>query len=408
MPDTMLSRRRFLALAAALAGVATCGAAAPRALEAAAAPAAGRVAYPTAEQVASFSFMCDAYRARMDAGEHPFPVLGSSELNPRVSGWAHPARLLSGAVYSVDAWMVGRADASSIWHAVELAALASELGIRRAALFVSMQWFMCYRKPARSLPGVYSADAYRALQRSADISEGLKARVADRLSAYGLVDLGGSPLTALTAEVDAAVGSAVEVTRLDAMLAGVGQPRLAAETSSRSGAAAAGATAPHAGDHPRLADGSPDWATIVARAAAEAIECSRGNAEGYYDSWYQKKYQKWIAGATSTWQVDDGAYWSAQELDDFKMALEAAREAGVELLVVIQPVRGTAYDQTIYTADVRAGYYDLVRTACAEAGVQTADFSGHEYERTFLYDYSHPSALGAAEYSHALYDFFAC
>ena len=86
--------------------------------------------------------------------------------------------------------------------------------------------------------------------------------------------------------------------------------------------------------------------------------------------------------------------------------LEVCRATGVEPLVVIQPVKGAVYDQTAYTRDVRARYYDMVRSACARAGVRTADFSDCEYDPLFLRDYSHPSDYGAALDSQALYGFW--
>ena len=77
----------------------------------------------------------------------------------------------------------------------------------------------------------------------------------------------------------------------------------------------------------------------------------------------------------------------------------------MEPLVLIQPVKGALYDRTVYTRQVRAGYYDAIRSSCERAGVAVADFSDREYDPLFLREYSHPSALGAAWYSRAIYDF---
>ena len=160
-------------------------------------------------------------------------------------------------------------------------------------------------------------------------------------------------------------------------------------------------------DHPLLADGSPDWDAILARANKLAAERSAGNADGYDDAWYRAKYARWIQGAQEQWSVPaSGAYFSKRELEEFKMALQVCQEAGVDPLVVLQPAKGIAYDQTIYTREVRSSYYELIRSTCAEHGVEVADFSGREYDPTFFFDYSHPSAEGAARYSRALYTFF--
>ena len=46
-----------------------------------------------------------------------------------------------------------------------------------------------------------------------------------------------------------------------------------------------------------------------------------------------------------------------------------------------------------------------VQRACEQAGVPVADFSSHEYDTYFLREYSHPSDLGGAYYSKAIYTY---
>ena len=394
-----LSRRRFIAVCAALVGTVAAGSLGSWHLrQEVASGVSASVAYPSAGQLSNFAFMRDAFSARKAKGEHPYLVFGSSELNPRHGGWPHPARLLSGGAYDVDTMMVGRAGATSIWHAVEMGALATTLGVRRIAFFVSMQWFMCYRDPRKSLPALFSEGAYRAFSDSHEFSDELKRRVTKRMAVYG-VDCrgGGSPLGALVSNVDDAAKAYTDGLRVDLKL--IGKAKLADEQPPELVRGDA--------DHPLLADGSPDWDAILARANKLAAERSAGNADGYDDAWYRAKYARWIQGAQEQWSVPaSGAYFSKRELEEFKMALQVCQEAGVDPLVVLQPAKGIAYDQTIYTREVRSSYYELIRSTCAEHGVEVADFSGREYDPTFFFDYSHPSAEGAARYSRALYTFF--
>lgn len=165
-----------------------------------------------------------------------------------------------------------------------------------------------------------------------------------------------------------------------------------------------GAGAP--GAHGSSTDSAPDWQALIAEGRACAERASQGNEYGFYDSWYRSSYRGWLAGAQKNWEVADGEYWSAEELEDFELMLEVCRQTGVEPLVVIQPVKGAAYDQTAYTRDVRADYYDMIRTACSRAGARVADFSDKEYDPLFLRDYSHPSAYGSACYSQAMWEFW--
>ena len=341
-----------------------------------------RSEYPGYDEVASWEFMSGEYDALAEADASPELVLGSSELKP------------------------GPAGVNDLWQAIELGALAPRLpeGSRRAVVFVSMQWFMCYRDPQSSFPGVFSQGAYDAFMANASIPDGIKRRVAERAEEYGAHVSGGSdacPLARATSAVDRAARERVDDLRLAWRLranGGAGAP-------GEDGAAADG-SGPGPDDLPETASGEPDWEGIVAAARERAVEASSSNDLGLYDAWYEKKYDAWLSGAQSGWKIGEEGYFSEQELEDFELMLEVCRATGVEPLVVIQPVKGAVYDQTAYTRDVRARYYDMVRSACARAGVRTADFSDREYDPLFLRDYSHPSDYGAALYSQALYGFW--
>ncbi len=259
----------------------------------------------------------------------------------------------------------------------------------------------------------------------------------------------------------------------------------------RGSGVAGDATAPR----PPRATGGPDWDAVFTQADRAARAQATGNDLGMSDAWYGKHFKTWLEGANKSWKVRGDEYFSSQEFEDFKMGLDVCRDAwygkhfktwlegankswkvrgdeyfssqefedfkmvldvcretgvepliviqpvkgaaydqtvytcevrqqyyrmvrdaaadagfqvadlGVEPLIVIQPVKGAAYDQTVYTCEVRQQYYRMVRDAAADAGFQVADFSGHEYDRYFLRDYSHPSELGSAYYSKAIYTF---
>lgn len=98
---------------------------------------------------------------------------------------------------------------------------------------------------------------------------------------------------------------------------------------------------------------------------------------------------------------------SAEELEDFKLVLSVCREEGVEACVLIQPVNGFVYDETVYGREVRQRFYQMIRDACDEAGVAYADLSSHEYDDLFFRDDNHPSSVGALYYSRAIWTFLA-
>lgn len=153
-----------------------------------------RSEYPGYDEVASWEFMSGEYDALAEAGASPELVLGSSELKPGPAGPAHPAAMFSDGRFGATSVIAGRAGVNDLWQAIELGALAPHLpeGSRRAVVFVSMQWFMCYRDPQSSFPGVFSQGAYDAFMANGSIPDGVKRRVAARAEEYGALGSGGS------------------------------------------------------------------------------------------------------------------------------------------------------------------------------------------------------------------------
>lgn len=376
-----------------------------------------RSAYPGYDEVASWNFMAGQYRSLRDAGKNPRLVFGSSELKSKTAGAAHPGRLFADGRYGETSVIAGRAGVNDLWQAIEVGAFAPEMPRedRHAVIFVSMQWFMCYRDPSSTFPGVFSQGAYDAFMGNEAISDDVKSRVAERVRAYGVPDAevsGEGPLVQATSGIDRAASSLASDVRLAASLRWKDAHREPARTEGGSrmpmdhGLAAPDGGAGAPGAHGSSTDFAPDWQALIAEGRACAERASQGNEYGFYDSWYRSSYRGWLAGAQKNWEVADGEYWSAEELEDFELMLEVCRQTGVEPLVVIQPVKGAAYDQTAYTRDVRADYYDMIRTACLRAGARVADFSDKEYDPFFLRDYSHPSAYGSACYSQAMWEFW--
>lgn len=355
-----------------------------------------RSTYPDYDEVSNWNFMAGQYDALAETGQNPQLVLGSSELNSAPAGVAHPGRLFADGQYGISSVIAGRAGCNDLWQAIELGAFADRLPSenKRAVVFTSMQWFMCYRKPSREFTGVFSPGAYQAFMENADIPQELKDRVAARIVEYG-VDSEAScdSFEAFVSQIDGAASSLASDVRLAQKLQLETAETPLSDDEHRAEA-----------DVPTTDDGTPDWEQIVAQSNEEA-RASSSNEYGFSDTWYRKKFDRWLAGAQKNWQARDGEFFSRQEFEDFQLMLEVCRACGIEPLVVIQPVKGAAYDQTIYTREVREGYYDMIRGACASAGVQVADFSDREYDTYFLRDYSHPSALGSAYYSQAIYDF---
>ncbi len=117
--------------------------------------------------------------------------LGPPSSSPRRRARRTPRRLFSPTAGTGETSVIaGRAGVNDLWQAIEVGAFAPEMprGDRRAVIFVSMQWFMCYRDPSSTFPGVFSQGAYDAFMGNEAISDDVKSRVAERVRAYGVPD----------------------------------------------------------------------------------------------------------------------------------------------------------------------------------------------------------------------------
>lgn len=353
-------------------------------------------AYPTSEQVTNFPYMLGQYERMVEQGRNPIAVFGSSELNAAPAGPAHPGDLLAPGRSDVSVMACGRAGCIDLWQAIEVGAFAGHLQGKRIVLIPSIQWFMSYRRPDQDFPATFSQGAFEAFMANVSISDGVKRRVVDRMREYG-VERGESPLPWSRAvdAIDCAVASTVESARLAC------NPGAAAAASDASGPSG---SVDDAGAFPRNG-AAPNWERVFSQADRYARAACGSNELGLNDRWYKQAYEKWVAGANKNWKVKQGQWFSEQEYEDFQLVLDVCREAGLEPLVLMQPVKGTAYDRTPYDRAVRAQWYGRMRELCREAGVAIADFSSHEYDTYFLREYSHPSGLGGAYYAQAIYSF---
>lgn len=363
------------------------------------------IGYPSLEEVTNFDVMARSYDRRREQGDNPRLVFGSSELNPGPAGPAHPASLLEGGDYGIDVMVTGRAFCEDLWQAIEVGAFASRMdgdeASRRVVLIPSMQWFMCYRAAKRDFTASFSQGAYESFIENPDISDGLKDEVTRRMALYGVDRTGSpSPTSGAAAWLDRASDQLLATLRLSTKsVATVPRP-----SEGEPEGAASPVAGSSSGAQSARTQSAPDWDLIFREADRTAREKASSNDMGINDAWYAGHLVDWQAG-TKDWKVRGDAYFSTQELEDFKLLLRVCHEAGVLPMVLIQPVKGELYDQTIYGPEVRERYYQMIREACEQAGVPVADFSGHEYDTYFLREYSHPSDLGGAYYSKAIYTY---
>lgn len=359
------------------------------------------IQYPASEELTSFDFVCTSYQERVAQGDNPVILFGTSEQNAsHQKGSYTPTEFFATNNFGYGIDLVGRGSFTSIWDAVEMGALSNHLVNRKVIFFPSMQWFMCYRTPGKFLSTTFSEGAYRALMNNPEISDDLKSEISAQLSGYGvsLSDF-DNPISSLSSNINNTFTEKATDMQLKGLIQkdtsdgtwkadGVLQPLTDIQKSH-----AAGSTS-----------SSFDWDSLIKK-TMNAAKNSSSNKYGFSDSWYNqgKALNTWLKTAQK-WSFDGAAY-SDEEYTDFKLFLRVCKECNIEPLVVIQPSKGLAYDQTIYNYDVRQEYYSSLRNICDEMGVEYTDYSDHEYDKYFLADYTHPSQYGEVMYSKAVYDF---
>ena len=362
------------------------------------------VDYPSVDEVASYDFMRGELSARLALGNNTKLIFGSSELYPGGRGEAHPVSLFRGRLYGLDLMPVGRAYCEDFWHAMEIGALSDDVkaaGDNRVVIVLSMQWFTWNRSTASDLSVSYSQGAYEALMANDDISDELKARITARLSDYGIDRTSGdTPAGSLATTLDAKAQLLQKQVRLATGLTGL--------TTSTSDGTVGKTDAEVCGGLASDATATePDWNRLFTEGAAEARANCTTNEIGYYDTeWNNGEYEKFLASSATAATLSADELLSDQEFDDFEMLMEVCQQSGIKPLVIIQANKGAAYDQTVYTKEVRDQYAQRVTQIAEAAGADVADFTCYDYDTYFSLDVSHPSALGSAYYSKCIYTWF--
>lgn len=358
------------------------------------------VFYPSLTQLSDYSFMESLYKARVDAGEDPVIVMGSSDLNSKNGEGYQPSTLFYENDYGVDVMVWGHAQVINLNDAITVAALAPEMKTKKIILFPGIQWYMCWRTPKADFGTNYSKEALQKALENPDLSDETKQNLVAYAGRYGAdVNLNeGTPtsLEGYVARFDELVGTAKQRARVI----------LQTLVPSSSDATAEGVMLPVAqrDDSQEGAKAAPDFDKLKEDALEVAMSKCTTNDLGLCDTYYNQTYANWQK-ESAHWNPKKGKEWSKQEFHDFELLLQVCDEAGVELCVVLAPCKGKLYDQSDYTAKVRARYYKKMRKLCKKYDVQCMDYSGYEYNTYFFKDTAHPSEYGATFYSEAVYDF---
>ena len=147
-----------------------------------------------------------------------------------------------------------------------------------------------------------------------------------------------------------------------------------------------------------------DWAKQLAEQNALAVDRTTNNDFQIDNKTYTEKYDGKIAKYKGKMTKDD--YTQSPEYRDLELFIDIAKDLGVQLKMVIQPVMGKWYDYTGFSVEQRQAYYTKLKQILDERQVPYLDYSAHEYDDYYFYDAYHIGWGGWTELEKDLYEFY--
>ncbi len=321
------------------------------------------------------------------AGHVTLFTMGSSEFATPVP--QNPATFLFQQSSDFDLRYAGKAFCQSLFHAIQLAAMADQLQHRKAAFIVSAQWFLGAQP--KLFASMFSNSLFQRAMDTSAISDATKQAIAGRTAQ--LVDdpvwFSDSSVEPLRTPYDAAVRQARVLREESAGLKSVALRSAPWEIRP--------------GSRPAR---TIDWQGAHKKAAAQAKKQLTSNPYNIGDRYYATRLAKVIKGRRNS-QADRDYSRDSAEWQDLELVLRVAAEANIELLVLATPMNGKWYDYLGYDAARRAQWANRLAQVCHRPQVQYREWFDREHEPGFMYDPAHPGWNGWLAFSQALVDFAA-
>lgn len=316
------------------------------------------------------------------------PIYGSSEfLNESpYCGRTFFARFPTGFAL----FPVGKAGQESVVIAQRLAALGKALRGKKVVVIVSSTWFLSHHEAADRYAGNFSElQAYRLIFAS-PLSPSLKQEFATEMLKFPAT-LDGHPL--LHDTVRRYASSNFSASAFDLPGRAYAALLTAADEWQTAFALAGTAwSASHAFFHgPKHRAATLDWAELAADADRRAAEFAAAQARaGVHVPQIFRAKNKGARAASFK-----AALSNADEWTQLRILLQTLHELGAEPLLVDVPIDASSFSSLGLTPDLRAAYYDRLRSEVRPFGFPLVTFQSEENDPSFFEDaLGHPSASG--------------
>jgi D-alanine transfer protein len=320
-------------------------------------------------------------------------LMGSSELGAPVE--QNPGVWLPKNSSDFDLYQSGRGFQQSLYHAIELAAVAPNLTNNKVALLVSPQWFSPGGIKAGAFESVFSYAAWNAMLANPRLSASTRQRLIARVGELmpQVCSVGASCATT-------ALGTVQEVINLPyaAFAKRVDELRATYHgTDYRKAVAYTGAWQPG-----KQAMATVDWVSEQAKASATG-KSRISDPYGLDDSYYAKRilpYLPKLKGHESA-----VTYTSSSEYGDLQLFLDVAHDLGIDVMLVSLPINGLWSDYTGLPRAEREGFAAKIRSIAGANNARLTDLTVNSYEPYYFYDTIHLGWRGWLDVTRACWDF---
>ena len=320
-------------------------------------------------------------------------LMGSSELGAPVE--QNPNVWLPTNSSDFDLYQSGRGFQQSLYHAIELAAVAPNLTNNKVALLVSPQWFSRGGIKAGAFESVFSYAAWNAMLANPHLSASTRQRLIARVGELmpQVCSVGASCATTT-------LGAVQEVINLPyaAFAQRVDELRDTYHgTDYRKAVAYTGAWQPG-----KQAMATIDW--VSEQAKASAMGKSRvTNPYGLDNSYYAKRILPYLPKLRG--HESNVTYTTSSEYGDLQLFLDVAHDLGVDVMLVSLPVNGLWSDYTGLPRAERNGFAAKIRSIASANSVWLTDLTVNSYEPYYFYDTIHLGWRGWLDVTRACWDF---
>lgn len=324
-------------------------------------------------------------------------VMASSELEHGKGTPYHPKNMFKGNTFQP--MLIGAGHYQSLSHAITLAAIEPGMENRKAALFVSPQWFRSRGILPKAFASRFSESGFIDMLQNEKLSDETKREITDRtislLSADKtmqkrvisykklLLDHEKNPIEA--AKFGAYNAFLNEKQRqsilIQAAVDGIGRDQ-----------------------EKGLKTEEPDWETSYADAEKDAKKMTSNNQfqiSNKYFNWKVKPQLKKRKGSSAS-----SSYLESPEYGDLKCFLDVCRDLDIEPMIVLLPVNGRWYNYTEFPKEGLAAFYQKASETVKEYKdaklVDLSDVSDMDY---YLEDTIHIGWKGWVAIDELLYQF---